>query len=436
MFKTAKVILWGTVVGYFYYDEYKEYIVFEYDKEFISSGIELSPIKMPLSRKLYEFPELRNTSFKGVPGLLSDSLPDKFGNAIIDNWLSTQGRTTDSFNVLERLCYTGKRGMGALEYVPDSNEKLTKDEQISIQKMTEFASSILLNKELEILTDKDEISYQQLVKLGTSAGGARAKAVVAFNKTTNEFRSGQIDLNSDFEYWLIKFDGVLKNGDHNLVDDTKYTLIEYVYYKMAIKAGIHMSECILYQDEKHAHFMTKRFDRENGKKIHMQSLGALLHIDYDIPGLCSYEQAAITAKNIGCPSSDIEQLYRRMVFNVLAVNQDDHVKNISFLMDRNGKWRISPAYDITFSYNLNNRWLKSHQMTINGKSNLFTIEDLLHSGKIMDISKPRCKRIIDEVSRSIKEFESIALEIGVDAKMVDFISKTQSDRYYHLYKTK
>lgn len=433
MLKTAKVILWGTIVGYFYYDGVKGFIVFEYDKDFLTSGIELSPIKMSLSQKIYEFPELGNTSFRGVPGLLSDSLPDKFGNAIIDNWLSLQGRTTDSFNVLERLCYTGERGMGALEYEPDNSGEIDKDERISIQRMTEFASSILSRQKLEILTDKDAKSYKQLVKLGTSAGGARAKAVVAFNKTTNEFRSGQIELSQDFEHWLIKFDGVTKNGDHNLEDKIKYTLIEYAYYQMAIHAGIHMSECMLFRDGDYMHFMTKRFDRENGEKIHMQSLGALLHIDYNIPGLCSYEQAAITARKIGCPSLDIEQLYRRMVFNVLAINQDDHVKNISFLMDRKGKWTLSPAYDMTFAYNLDNRWLKTHQMTINGKMNDLTKEDLMSSGKIMDISRFKCSRIISEVYEAVKGFKDIAASVGVNSKIIDFISNIQHERHTYFF---
>jgi serine/threonine-protein kinase HipA len=421
MIKIVKVKLWGTLIGIFYLDKTKGYVSFEYDKEFRSSGIEVSPIMMPLSDKVYEFPDLLNSSFKGVPGLMADSLPDKFGNAVIDQWLASQGRAVASFNVLERLCYTGKRGMGALEYEPDSSGNYDVEEEISITKMSDFASAILEKKENLMLHSKDDMNYRQLIKLGTSAGGARAKAVIAFNKKTEEFRSGQIDLDRDFEYWLVKFDGVSKNGDHNLEDEPEYTLIEYAYYLMAKKAGIEMSECIIFPDSNRNHFMTKRFDRINGDKIHMQTLGALLHIDYNLPGMCSYERAALTAKEIGCSIRDIEQLFRRMVYNVLAVNQDDHVKNISFLMDRNGDWSLSPAYDLTFAYNMENEWLKNHQMSINGKTSNITKEDIIQCGKAMDLKVSKCRKIIDEVYSSVREFEYLAQSVNIRDKTIGLI---------------
>jgi len=413
MIKIAKVKLWGTLIGIFYLDEEKGYVSFEYDKGFRNSGIEVSPIMMPLSDRLYEFPSLVKSSFNGVPGLMADSLPDKFGNAVIDQWLASNGRTSDSFNVIERLCYTGKRGMGALEYEPESSERKEIDAQINITKMSDFASAILEKKKSLLITSENDINYQQLLKLGTSAGGARAKAIIAYNKKTGEFRSGQVDLESDFEYWLVKFDGVSKNGDHNLEDEPEYTLIEYAYYLMAKNAGIEMSECTILSDNHRNHFMTKRFDRVDGDKVHMQSLGAILHIDYNFPGLCSYERAALAAKEIGCPSSDIEQFFRRMVYNVLAVNQDDHVKNISFLMNRRGVWSLSPAYDITFAYNPENRWLKSHQMSVNGKVYDITKEDMILCGKSMDLKVSKCHKIIEEVYHSVQAFEEIARSVNI-----------------------
>jgi len=437
MINVVKVKLWGTIIGYFLLDEFKRFITFEYDKKFLEFGIEVSPIQMPLSNKIYQFPDLINTSFRGAPGLISDSLPDKFGNAVIDAWLASQGRTSESFTVLDRLCYTGKRGMGALEYEPSNGEIRDADQEISIAKMVEFASEVL-NKQGKIsLTKKDEIDYKQLLRLGTSAGGARAKAIIAYNEKTGEFRSGQINLEENFVHWLIKFDGVKKNGDKNREDEPEYTLIEYSYYLMAKKAGITMSECKLFSEGNHNHFMTKRFDRVKGEKIHMQSLGALLHIDYYIPGSCSYERAALTAKQIGCPSNDIEQFYRRTVFNVLAVNQDDHVKNISFLMDKRGKWSLSPAYDITFAYDLSNQYLKSHQMSINKKITKIYQEDLIQCGKAMDIKVSKCRKIIDEVYEAVKDYETLARSVNIKESTIKLLTDIQKEQqslfFNHLF---
>jgi serine/threonine-protein kinase HipA len=423
MTEAAKVKLWGTTIGYFHLDDSKGYVSFEYDKGFLGSGIEVSPIKMPLSDRVYEFPNLTKTSFKGVPGLMADSLPDKFGNAVIDQWLASQGRLSNSFNVVERLCYTGKRGMGALEYEPDNSGQRDIDEQINMTRMSDFASAILEEKNDILLSSKSDVNYKQLLRLGTSAGGARAKAVIAYNEKTGEIRSGQVELGKDFDYWMVKFDGVSKNGDHNLEDIPEYTLIEYAYYKMAIQAGVIMSECTLLSEGSRNHFMTKRFDRVNGDKLHMQSLGAIMHIDYNNPGLCSYESAALTARQLMLPSSVIEQFFRRMVFNVLAVNQDDHVKNISFLMNRRGIWSLSPAYDITFAYNIENRWLRAHQMSINGKTSNILKDDMIVCGQKMDLKTSKCKKIIEDVHDAIKEFENIAHSVGIRDKTIDLIHK-------------
>ena len=424
MNRTATVTLWGTTVGYFHLEEGKKYVSFEYEKEFVRMGIEIAPIMMPLSNRVYEFPELVIPAFKGVPGLLADSLPDKFGNAVIDQWLASEGRTPESFHVVERLCYTGKRGMGALEYMPAINLRDGKQDKINIAKLVEFASAVLEEREHIHLSAKKDMNYNQLLKLGTSAGGARAKAVIAYHEKTGDIRSGQVEAELGYDYWLIKFDGVTKNGDHNLDDVPEYTMIEYAYYLMALKAGIVMNECKMLEEGGRKHFMTKRFDRVNGKKLHMQSLGAISHIDYNEPGLCSYEMAALTARRIGLPSSDIEQFFRRMVFNVLAVNQDDHVKNISFLMDRNGLWSLSPAYDVTFACDASNKWLQAHQMTINGKQSNILMNDLIACGQNMDLKTSKCKKIIEEVKAAVDEWQLIAQSVGIKERTIGLIQKT------------
>lgn len=423
MIHTATVTLWGTIVGYLHLTETANHISFEYDKDFIRMGIEVSPIMMPLSGRVYEFPELAMSSFKGAPGLLADSLPDKFGNAVINQWLAAQGRAPESFQVVERLCYTGKRGMGALEYNPAMMLSSHESEQIDVASLVAFASDVLEAREMIHLSTQDDMKYEQLLQLGTSAGGARAKAVIAYREETGDIRSGQLSLGDGYEYWLMKFDGVTRNGDHNLTDVPQYTLIEYAYYQMATQAGIVMSDCRLFEEGGRKHFMTKRFDRVGGKKLHMQSLGALLHIDYNEPGLCSYEMAALSARQMGLPSNEIEQLYRRMVFNVLARNQDDHVKNISFLMDRTGKWSLSPAYDVTFACDASNQWLRAHQMTINGKGQNILNEDILACGKSMDLKAAKCKKIIEEVSAALSKWEVIARSLQIREETIGLIEK-------------
>lgn len=418
---TAEVYLWGTRIGIIHQEISKTYAAFEYDANFVESGIELSPIRMPLRKNIYEFPSLSGEPFYGLPGLVADSLPDKFGNAVIEQWLMSMGKTMSEFTAIDRLCYTGKRGMGALEYVPASTEIKDIDENINVREMVKFASAVLSDRERITLNAKDNLTYSQLVQVGSSAGGARAKALIAWNEATNEVRSGQMQLGSGFDYWLMKFDNVAKNGDHGLEDKPEYTLIEYAYYLMAKSCGIEMKECRIYESEGEHHFMTKRFDRENGKKMHMQSLGALAHISYQEPGLCGYELAAMYMRELGLSYKEIEQFYRRMVFNCLAVNQDDHVKNISFLMDRSGKWALSPAYDITFSYNPENKWLCAHQMTINGKTRGIELADLLESGTQMGLKKARCKDIINEIGDIVSKFSMFAEQVGIKDKTVAYI---------------
>ena len=418
---TAEVYLWGTRIGIIHQDITKAFASFEFDNDFMDSGIEVSPFRMPLGRNIYEFPTLIGEPFYGMPGLVSDSLPDRFGNAVIEQWLMSLGKSLSDFTAIDRLCYTGKRGMGALEYVPASTDIKDIDENINIKEMVKFASDILADREEITLKANDNLTYAQLVQVGSSAGGARAKAVIAWNEKTNEVRSGQTQLGPGYDYWLLKFDNVSKNGDHGLEDKPEYTLIEYAYYLMARKAGITMNECRIYNSEDDHHFMTKRFDRKDGKKLHMQSLGALTHISYQDPGACGYELAAMYMKELGLSYKEIEQFYRRMVFNCLAVNQDDHVKNISFIMDKTGKWMLSPAYDITFSYNPTNKWLRAHQMTVNGKTMKIGLADLLESGSKMGIKERRCKAIINEVSLSVDDFQMFAEQVGITEKTCEYI---------------
>lgn len=421
MNSTAEVYLWGTRIGIIHQDKDRPFASFEYDENFTKSGIELSPITMPLSRNIYEFPMLSGEPFYGMPGLVADSLPDTFGNKVIERWLASKGHSLSDFTAIDRLCYTGSRGMGALEYVPAITDISDIDDSINVEDMVRFASDVLNEKASVALNANDQLSYAKLVQIGSSAGGARAKAVIAWNRDTNEIRSGQLDLGDGFDYWLMKFDNVSKNGDHGLEDKKEYTLIEYSYYKMALDCGINMSECRIFRQSDGNHFMTKRFDRENGKKIHMQSLGALSHISYKEPGLCSYELASRYMREIGIKASEIEEFFRRMVFNCLAVNQDDHVKNVSLLMGRNGEWRLSPAYDLTFSYNLTNKWLRAHQMTINNKNVGISTDDLIAAGAAMEIKKRKCLDIIDQVTKAVSNYEIYAHDIGIRDVTIDYI---------------
>ena len=425
----AEIFLWGTKIGTLSLKEDVPYAFFEYAKDFVEgvrgTDIQLSPLRMPISGRLYSFPELAE-SFHGVPGMIADSLPDKFGNAVINQWLAAQGRSETDFNVIDRLCYTGVRGMGALEYHPAIPNEANKSEIVNVSEMVKFASDVLNKREQQNI-DMSSATYSQLLRLGTSAGGARAKAIIAWNQDTNEVKSGQTNPEKGFDYWLMKFDGVSKNGDHDLEDEPEYTLIEYSYYQMAVKAGIQMNECRIFHENEHNHFMTKRFDRVDGKKIHMQTLAALAHIDYNTPRLCSYELAASYMKQIGIGQDQIEQFFRRLVFNVIAVNRDDHVKNVSFLMDRNGIWRLSPAYDVTFSYNPTNKWLRKHQMLINNKSEQIGFDDLIQTALTIGISKPRAKSIISDVKEAVELWPVIAAENGIRESTINLISNTISE---------
>src|SRR6056297_1613245 len=338
----AEVRLWGRTIGAVALPEDGRTAAFEYDPAFRRSRIEVAPLTMPLAGRVFRFPELPDETFHGLPGLLADSLPDKFGHRLIDAWLARQGRGPTSMNAVERLCYTGKRGMGALEFRPRLGPRAARSTRLEVDALVELASEVLADRDglrQAFGEDTSEKALADILRVGTSAGGARAKAVIAWNPETNEVRSGQVDADPGFEHWLIKFDGVSGNRDRELNDPQGYCAIEYAYYRMALAAGIDMSECRLFEENGRAHFMTRRFDRTaDGGKLHMQSLGGLAHLDYNLPGAHSYEQVLQVMRRLGMPRTDLAEQARRAMFNVAARNQDDHVKNIAFLMDRRGRW--------------------------------------------------------------------------------------------------
>lgn len=421
MITACEVYLWGTRIGVIYQDNHLSPGRFEYDKKFLNSGIELSPFMMPLSGRIYSFPELvRLEAFHGLPGLFADSLPDKFGNAVIEQWLISHGRSISSFSAIERLCYTGKRGMGALEYVP-ATETAASDEDIDVTDMVELATEVLADKEQSVL-EKNKAAVAQLIEIGSSAGGARAKAVISWNPKTGIIKSGQVKAGEGFEQWIIKFDGVSKNGDHGLVDKKQYSLIEYAYYLMALDSGIDMMECRILSKDGLNHFMTRRFDRKDGKKIHVQTLAAIKHIDYNQIGAYSYEAYAECARKLGIGKEGIKQLFRRMVFNVLSANCDDHVKNFAFQMDRQGKWSLTPAYDLTFAYNPNNKWISEHQMLINNKFSRITDNDMIQSGIQMGLTREYCVSVVEEIRQVVNNWYEYAMKAGISESRSEEIS--------------
>jgi serine/threonine-protein kinase HipA len=413
----AQVNLWGRTIGAVSLEEGDEYAAFQYDPAFARSGIEISPLTMPLSHRVYTFPNLPRNTFHGLPGLLADALPDKFGNALIDAWLATQGRTPDSFNSVERLCYTGTRGMGALEFEPILGPKRQRAKKLAVDALVQLASDILTHRydlQGSLADARKAEALQDILRVGTSAGGARAKAVIAWNPETNEVRSGQIAAGPGFEYWLLKFDGVAGNKDKELEDPTGYGAIEYAYYLMARAAGITMSECRLLEENGRRHFMTRRFDRlAGGEKLHMQSLGALAHFDFNTPGAYTYEQALLTIRQLGLPMEAVEEQFRRMTFNIIARNQDDHVKNIAFLMDKTGRWSLAPAFDMTYSYNPSGLWTARHQMTMNGKREDFTRQDFRACAKSALLKRGRADAIVKEVQAAVAQWPDYAAQAQV-----------------------
>ena len=394
----AYVHLWGELIGATTWDTDRDLATFEYDRAFLDRSLDIAPLQMPLqdARRgdgIYTFAGLNRETYLGLPGLLADSLPDKFGNRVIDAWMNRQGITAADFNPIERLCYTGRRGTGALEFAPLINKAIDQPIPVEIAELVSLAQTITSDrKDLQVDIGADERMSQEalldILRVSTSAGGNRPKAVIGLNDEGHVL-SGQLDLPPGYSHWLLKFDGV---DDLELGKPQNYGRREYAYYLMATDAGIDMNECRLLEEHGRAHFMTRRFDRRQTnagvEKVHMQTLCGIAHYDFNMAGAYSYEQAFTVMRQLRLPKSDAIQQYQRMVFNVLARNQDDHTKNIAYLMNRDGDWSLSPAYDVTYAADPANQWLSRHQMTINGKRGDFTLRDLVTVGESIGVRKP------------------------------------------------
>lgn len=423
----ATVRLWGKDIGAVSWLADRELAVFQYMPDFADSAIQLAPIMMPLSRDPYVFPGLPRDAFKGLPGMLADSLPDKFGNALIDVWLAAQGRSASGFNPVERLCYVGTRGMGALEFHPTILAGARKSRRLEIDALTRLANDVLSSRAQiagVLKGEDDHETLEDILRVGTSAGGARAKAILAWNAQTGEFRSGQIKAGDGFTYWLMKFDGISNNRDKELADPRGFGLIEYGFHLLAVAAGIDMSECRIHREGGRAHFMTRRFDRSSsGQKLHMQSLAALRHYDFNAAGAYSYEQAVETIRLLGLPAYDVEQQFRRAVFNVLVRNQDDHVKNIAFLMNRKGEWRLSPAFDVSYAYNPNGGWTNQHQMSLAGKRDNFELSDLVQFGIFCGMKPKKAEGIIRDMHEHVEGWPTYAEKAGISESVANAIHR-------------
>ena len=427
--QVAEVVLWGRVIGAVSWDASRALAAWEYSTAFQRSGIELAPLTMPLGPRVYTFPALAPESFYGLPGMLADSLPDKFGNALIDQWLIRSGRDRTSFSPIERLCYIGSRGMGALEFQPALRVGNDRSASVDIAELVHLANEALAQK-LELSTQLvgseagDVDAIRDILRVGTSAGGARAKAIIAWNEATHEVRSGQVAAPEGFTYWLIKFDGVAGNRDKELSDPKGYGQVEYAYYLMARAAGIEMSECRLLSENDRQHFMTRRFDRTTtGTKLFMQSLCGIAHMDFNQAGAYSYEQAFDVARSIGLKHAELQQLFLRCAFNIMARNQDDHTKNIAFMMDKQGHWSLAPAFDVTYSYNPQGAWTNQHQMTLAGRRDGFQRSDFYDAAKLFRLgSKQKVDRWLEQIDAALACWPEYATTAGVSSNWTESIA--------------
>lgn len=427
MVNLAKVYIWGEYAGAVLWNENTGSATFEYEPSFARKGWDLSPLMMPINEnRAHSFRDLSKDTFMGLPGLLADALPDAYGKALLDRWLASLGR--EFANPVERLCYQSKRSMGALEFMPAKDDYLDESSAIEISSLLQIAAEVLSDK-ADLKTNLKEDTKEALIniiKVSTSAGGQRAKAVIAYNDTTGEVRSGQLEAAEGFNHWLLKLDGVTNAA---LGDPQHYGKIEYAYYKMALKAGIEMTECRLLEENGRSHFMTKRFDRMGGfEKIHMQTLCGIAHYDYKMLHAYSYEQAFQVMRRLRLPYGQAEQMFKRMVFNVIARNQDDHTKNISFLMDKTGTWKLSPAYDMSWAYNPKGEWTSHHQMSINNKWDNITRADLIAVAEAMHIKK--ADSIINETCDAVSMWTTIAKELDIPSNMIVKIDDTLLYRNY------
>jgi len=424
----AAVMLWGTRIAAVSIGTGAGHATFQYDPAFVRSGIEVAPVRMPLRQQPYTFPGLPQDAFSGLPGLLADSLPDRWGTALVNAWLASQGRDLSSFDVVQRLCYVGARGMGALEFQPAHAPADSGDADLQVDALVRLASEVLAERAefvAELSRNPDEEAMKAILSVGSSPGGARPKAIIAYNDVTGQVRSGQVQVGSGFRQWLLKFDGVTRAGDHGLTDPQGWGAVEYAYSKMARAAGVEMTECRLLEEHGRRHFMTRRFDRpDDGGKLHMQTVGALEHVSYNEPGTYSYEQVLQLIRRLGLGTPVAEQQFRRMVFNVVARNHDDHVKNVAFLMDREGAWSLAPAYDVIWAFKPGNPWLAGHQMSINGRREDFTVADLRAVAAVAGLKRGRAETILAEVSHVVAGWSAVADEVGVEERMAEQIARS------------
>ncbi|EOB4963477.1 TPA: type II toxin-antitoxin system HipA family toxin [Vibrio vulnificus] len=424
------------LVGAVSFDTEKGLGSFEYDPSFVKKGVELSPIKMPLSNRIYRFSELDFNTFKGLPGLIADSLPDDFGNAVLNAWVASQGRSPSDITPLQRLQYTGKRGMGALEYAPATKlRSLNASQQVEIQSLVSIAQEILDSRgnfevELKQNGQDDREAMMSLLSVGMSAGGARPKAVLAFNEDFTQVRSGQTNVPSGFTHYLMKFDGV---SEHNKNQETfgdplGYGAMEFVYHLMANKCGVDMMPCRLLHEGNRRHFITQRFDRIKNSKVHVQTLNGLAHIDYKKPGSFSYAELFGIARQLKLSAVDAEQLFKRMTFNIIARNHDDHSKNFAFMLKQDklkkDKWSLAPAYDLAYSYKPGSKWVNSHWMSLNGKRDNFTRSDFYSLEKLSPIfNKRKIDDIIDTTIEHVSTWRQLAEEWDVPKTLVNEIQE-------------
>ncbi len=428
--ETLSVFYQDEEIAVISFDSEKHLGSFEYMPAFVSKNIDLAPLMMPAeARKIYSFPQLNRETFNGLPGLVADSLPDRFGNAVLNQWLAKQGRATP-ITPIERLQYTGTRGMGALEYKPSIRIKnLNALNSVDVTLLTELAQSVLNSRDHVQVSVKNNLidadALRSLLAVGTSAGGARPKAVLAFNDDFTEVRSGQVKVPKGFTHHIMKFDGVVENNlkEETFGDPLGYGAMEYVYYLMATKCGIDMPPCRLIEDGTRRHFVTKRFDREDNTKIHMQTLTAIAHVDFKSPGSFSYEELFSTARRLKLPVHDAKQIFLRMVFNITTKNNDDHSKNFSFLY-KNNQWRLSPAYDVAYCHKPGNAWVGRHWMSANSKRDHHTRKDLIAVGQNMTrLPLSELNKMIESVHDSVSEWQHLAKQYAVPKRLAEEINK-------------
>ncbi|MDP2366876.1 type II toxin-antitoxin system HipA family toxin [Rhodoferax sp.] len=415
-----EVRIWGQTVGAVALEPSRGYYAFEYDKRFVAKGIELAPLRMPLKEaaKPFIFGFLPEATYKRLPAMLADALPDDFGNALIDAWMASKGLQQKEITTLDRLAYMGKRGMGALELRPSRGANTESATAIQMSKLVKAARMAV---EGEIDNDAHaKAVLSQIIQVGTSAGGARAKATVAWNPQTDELRSGQFDVALGFEHWLLKFDGV--GPDKDLGESKDYGRIEFAYYLMASAAGIDMSPCRLLEENGRAHFMTKRFDRDGNTKHHMQSLCAMAHLDYKQKATHSYDQFFNTITELGMGPNALREALRRMVFNVMAGNLDDHTKNFAFLMRQGAPWALAPAYDITHAFNPGSEWVYQHLMSVDSKFINITRADVQAVAERHGL-RLQVGPIVDQVQDALDRWPEFAAEAGVAAHEVASIAQ-------------